>query len=131
MSSYVRYVAIATALTLVSYRSGAGDRPVQPVLSARAKQIITVDGYQFKDLNGNGQLDPYEERALLPRRWEVIPDDPFADVALAGARAAGKEGASTQSKRRRTVMGSITRSYCGGRYGPRRRPAICQIRFAK
>ena len=40
-------------------------------------------------------------------------------------------GESTQSKRRRTVIGSITRSYCGGRSGPRSRSAICQIRLAK
>ena len=40
-------------------------------------------------------------------------------------------GASTQSKRRSTVIGSITRSYCGGRYGPRSRSAICQMRLEK
>jgi hypothetical protein len=28
-------------------------------------------------------------------------------------------------------MGSITRSYWGGRYGPRSKSAICQIKFAK
>ena len=39
--------------------------------------------------------------------------------------------ASTQSNRRSTVMGSMTRSYCGGRYGPRSKSAICQIRFAR
>lgn len=40
-------------------------------------------------------------------------------------------GAKTQSNRRSTVIGSMTRSYCGGRYGPRRRSAICQMRFEK
>ena len=41
-------------------------------------------------------------------------------------------GASTQSNRRRTVIGSITRSYCGGRYGPRKKigdlpDQVCEI----
>lgn len=36
----------------------------QPELSARVKNIIEVDGYQFKDLNDNGELDPYEDWRL-------------------------------------------------------------------
>lgn len=36
----------------------------QPVLGARVKEIIEVDGYQFKDLNDNGELDPYEDWRL-------------------------------------------------------------------
>jgi beta-glucosidase len=52
------------ALTLVGVNLAAGDPPIQPVLAARAKQIITLDGYQFKDLNGNGRLDPYEDWRL-------------------------------------------------------------------
>src|SRR4051812_15371830 len=39
-------------------------------------------------------------------------------------------GASTQSKRRSTVIGSMTRSYCGGRYGPRSRSATDQMKLA-
>nr|MBR4280954.1 glycoside hydrolase family 3 protein [Clostridia bacterium] len=37
---------------------------VQPALGARVKEIIEVDGYQFKDLNANGELDPYEDWRL-------------------------------------------------------------------
>ncbi|MBS0609884.1 MAG: glycoside hydrolase family 3 C-terminal domain-containing protein [Proteobacteria bacterium] len=33
----------------------------QPTLSSRSKAIISVDGKQFRDLNGNGRLDPYED----------------------------------------------------------------------
>ena len=36
----------------------------QPELAAREKEIIEVDGYQFKDLNDNGELDPYEDWRL-------------------------------------------------------------------
>lgn len=38
-----------------------GTGVVPPVIEARVKKIITVDGLSFKDLNGNGQLDPYED----------------------------------------------------------------------
>ena len=36
----------------------------QPILGARKSQIINVDGYQFKDLNKNGELDAYEDWRL-------------------------------------------------------------------
>ena len=39
---------------------------VQPELVAKVKNIIEVDGYQFKDLNDNGELDPYEDWRLTP-----------------------------------------------------------------
>jgi Pyridine nucleotide-disulphide oxidoreductase, dimerisation domain len=32
-----------------------------PAIDARVKKIIKVDGLAFKDLNGNGQLDAYED----------------------------------------------------------------------
>lgn len=36
----------------------------QPKLEVRAKKLIEVDGLKFKDLNGNGKLDPYEDWRL-------------------------------------------------------------------
>lgn len=36
----------------------------QPKLEVRTKQLIEVDGLLFKDLNGNGELDPYEDWRL-------------------------------------------------------------------
>src|SRR5512137_416194 len=33
----------------------------QPTIGAKAKPLLTVGGYQFKDLNANGKLDPYED----------------------------------------------------------------------
>ena len=38
----------------------------QPNLQVRSKQLISVDGLDFKDLNGNGELDPYEDWRLTP-----------------------------------------------------------------
>ena len=42
----------------------AEEAPAQPELVARVKEIIEVDGLQFKDLNDNGELDPYEDWRL-------------------------------------------------------------------
>ncbi|MGA3682810.1 glycoside hydrolase family 3 protein [Pseudomonas graminis] len=38
--------------------------PVQPVLGSMIKPLLTIDGLQFRDLNGNGRLDPYEDWRL-------------------------------------------------------------------
>ena len=41
----------------------------QPVVEAVAKDILTIDGKQFKDLNNNNKLDPYENWQLnVPKR---------------------------------------------------------------
>jgi hypothetical protein len=70
-------------------------------------------------------------RDLVQRGVERVAGELAAFVLLVGRDHLGLRPARTQSKRRSTVIGSITRSYCGGRYGPRRRSAICQMRFAK
>jgi len=36
----------------------------QPVLGTRSVNIIEKKGLQFKDLNKNGELDPYEDWRL-------------------------------------------------------------------
>lgn len=36
----------------------------KPNLKTRVKNLIEVDGFKFKDLNGNGKLDPYEDWRL-------------------------------------------------------------------
>ena len=56
--------ALAMMLVLSCLPALAEDAPVQPELAARVKDIIEVDGLQFKDLNDNGELDPYEDRRL-------------------------------------------------------------------
>lgn len=39
---------------------------MQPDLRTRRLRLLSVDGLQFKDHNGNGQLDPYEDWRLPP-----------------------------------------------------------------
>src|SRR5690606_23956333 len=43
------------------------DRMEQPQLKTKCKRILEADGIQFKDLNGNGELDPYEDWRLSPQ----------------------------------------------------------------
>lgn len=45
----------------------------QPVLSARIAKTLTVDGLSFKDLDGNGKLDPYED-------WRLTAAERAADL---------------------------------------------------
>ena len=66
MKSFRRIVSLALAALLVIglLPAAAENAPVQPELVARVKDIIEADGYQFKDLNDNGELDPYEDWRL-------------------------------------------------------------------
>ncbi len=45
----------------------------QPVLGHRTTPVITVDGLQFKDLNRDGKLEPYED-------WRLAPEVRAADL---------------------------------------------------
>ena len=38
----------------------------QAPLSSRVKQIIEVDGLRFRDLDGDGELTPFEDWRLSP-----------------------------------------------------------------
>lgn len=44
--------------------SDQGAKKLQPVLGSRSVKIIEKKGLQFKDLNKNGELDPYEDWRL-------------------------------------------------------------------
>ncbi len=62
-----RFIALIGALTLaagmMSFAS-AEETITQPVLNPHVKSVIEADGYQFVDLNANGELDPYEDWRL-------------------------------------------------------------------
>ncbi len=53
---------LALGSTLLSQAQG----PKQPALGHRSAPILTVDALQFRDLNRNGKLDPYEDWRLSP-----------------------------------------------------------------
>ena len=42
------------------------EKLVQAQLGSRSAKIIEAEGFQFKDLNKNGELDPYEDWRLTP-----------------------------------------------------------------
>jgi beta-glucosidase len=46
---------------------------VMPTIGARSASVIRVNGRDFKDSNGNGELDPYED-------WRLSPADRAADL---------------------------------------------------
>lgn len=52
---------IALAVMLTGCNDDSTDTAVQAKVTARTATILTVDGYQFKDLNKNGKLDAYED----------------------------------------------------------------------
>jgi len=56
-------VALSMACGLVPALA-EGAALTQPALNPRVKAIIEKDGYQFIDLNANGELDPYEDWRL-------------------------------------------------------------------
>ena len=46
---------------------------VQPEMEYRVKGKLSVNGKEFKDLNGNGKLDPYEN-------WQLSDDERVKDL---------------------------------------------------
>jgi beta-glucosidase len=62
---------IAATCTLSSARHR--DVSTQPVIGARSKAILTVDGLRFKDASGSAQLDPYED-------WRLPVESRVADL---------------------------------------------------
>ena len=69
MKAIKRIASLVLVLALLlgtGILSAAAEEAVQPELVARVKDIIEADGYRFKDLNDNGELDPYEDWRLTP-----------------------------------------------------------------
>ncbi|MGO1583418.1 MAG: glycoside hydrolase family 3 N-terminal domain-containing protein, partial [Actinomycetaceae bacterium] len=52
---------------------GANADHQQPELGTRSAEVIEVDGYEFRDLNGNGELDDYED-------WRLADADRIDDL---------------------------------------------------
>lgn len=56
-----------------TYRILANLKTGQPEIEAAKKGVLTIDGKQFKDLNGNKSLDRYED-------WRISVDQRVADL---------------------------------------------------
>ena len=71
---FKKVISLAAAGSLLLTACPAmAEETVQPELVAKVKNIITVDGYQFKDLNDNGTLDVYED-------WRKPPEERADDL---------------------------------------------------
>ncbi|MFZ4286040.1 glycoside hydrolase family 3 N-terminal domain-containing protein [Variovorax sp. HJSM1_2] len=90
------------------------------MLGARAKAIITVDSKQFKDLNANGKLDPYEDwRLSVDKRIDDLVAqmtlEEKAGLMLIDTMNAGTDGAApataagfiNDNKMRRFIFRSV------------------------
>ena len=69
---------VAVALILAGCNSSSSsnddkDDLVQPVVQSRVHDILEVDGYQFRDANGDGVLAPYED-------WRLTSEERAADL---------------------------------------------------
>lgn len=53
--------AAMTASMITGISFAEGETYTQPTLNPHSKSVLEVDGYQFIDLNGNGELDVYED----------------------------------------------------------------------
>lgn len=71
------------ALTACNAEAQSGKAVAQAVLGQRSAPILTVDGQQFKDLDRNGVLDPYEDWRLSPavRAADLVKRMSLAELA--------------------------------------------------
>jgi len=60
----MKHALVYLCALILLFAIQCADRYVQPKLEARRAQTISIGRYQFKDLNKNGRLDPYEDWRL-------------------------------------------------------------------
>ncbi len=60
----VIFIAISGITAMAFSPSFTSKPPRQPLLGYRSVKLLAMDGLQFKDLNRNGKLDPYEDWRL-------------------------------------------------------------------
>ncbi len=68
-------IAFSSLICLVGLlaQCTSGPKYTQPNVEGRNAEIIIVEKYQFKDLNKNGELDPYED-------WRLPADERIANL---------------------------------------------------
>ncbi|MBP1963250.1 glycoside hydrolase family 3 N-terminal domain-containing protein [Paenibacillus aceris] len=62
---------LSSPLAISSVSAAAGTP--QPEIASHVKNVLNIDGKTFKDLNGNGSLDPYED-------WRLSTNQRVADL---------------------------------------------------
>ena len=59
----VKFFVLVSLLNIV-FLASVAQISKQPKLGYRSAKLITIGALQFKDLNNNGKLDPYEDWRL-------------------------------------------------------------------
>lgn len=101
--SLARAVLVAMPL-LAACGTPATQQPAeQPAIGVRSKTVLTIDGAAFRDANGNGRLDPYEDWRLSPERRVAdllarMTREQKAGMMLIDTLNAGCAGGLTDSK---------------------------------
>lgn len=67
MRYHFLFLAIPACLVASCGNDSSTSKNDQPLLGTRSLEIIEHDSKQFKDLNRNGELDPYEDWRLSPQ----------------------------------------------------------------
>ena len=67
------FVAILITVISCGETKSKEEKLVQPELGYRSAKLIEADGYQFKDLNKNNELDAYED-------WRLIHEERIEDL---------------------------------------------------
>ena len=70
MHSLVLLIVFSLFIPSISAESGAN---VTPEIQSHIKEVLKVEGKEFRDLNGNGELDPYEN-------WELPVEERVKDL---------------------------------------------------
>jgi len=68
-----RFVLALSAFAVTAGAQSTSPTTPQPALGYRTDALLTVDGLEFKDMNHNGKLDPYED-------WRLSPETRAADL---------------------------------------------------
>lgn len=76
-------ISCAVALLTLAACGGGDDAPVQANLGSTTATLLKVNGYDFKDLNRNGQLDAYEDwrKSPLERAQDLLGQMTLAEKA--------------------------------------------------
>ncbi|WP_260735910.1 glycoside hydrolase family 3 protein [Tunturiibacter lichenicola] len=68
-----RFVLALSAFAVTAGAQSTSPTTPQPAFGYRTDALLTVDGLEFKDMNHNGKLDPYED-------WRLSPETRAADL---------------------------------------------------
>lgn len=107
MKNYFNFLVLsASVILLISSCKGGKQTKTQPVLGARSVSIIEENGLQFKDLNKNGELDPYED-------WRLTAEERSLDLL---SKMSTEEKAGFMLINSLNMLGTRRAEASGGQY---------------